>query len=242
MRYLLFLGIISWVACRTGYPPKSLLIGSSTLITVITEDWKATQGKLSVYQRTKKGSWLPKIKDIPVTVGRNGLAYGEGSRWYRGNGKDDKKEGDGKAPAGLFPLTAFFGYQKDTFAMPYYHAADSSLICVDDVNSRFYNQLIHQKEVETPDYKSFEYMRRGDKQYELGVIIGYNTAPIIKGKGSCVFMHIWKAANNPTSGCTAMNSDDLKLILQELDIKDKPLLLQLPKEEWQLCPIRQEIP
>ncbi|MDD3775796.1 MAG: hypothetical protein PHV08_07565, partial [Sulfurovaceae bacterium] len=50
----------------------------------------------------------------------------------------------------------------------------------------------------------------------------------VKGAGSCIFMHIKEI---PTTGCTAMSESQMKEIIQWLDPKAKPLLLQAPKSE-----------
>lgn len=72
-----------------------------------------------------------------------------------------------------------------------------------------------------------------DDEYKLGIFIAHNTAPAVPGAGSCVFMHIWKAPGRPTSGCTAMNMGDLELLLGWLDPRAGPVLVQMPRAEYQ---------
>ena len=108
--------------------------------------------------------------------------------------------------------------------MPYLYAS-KELICVDDVNSPFYNQLIDMPKNEPA---SFEFMKREDAQYELGVVVAHNKYAE-KGRGSCIFMHVRKAKDASTSGCTSMSLDEIQKIVSWLDKSKEPLLIQIPK-------------
>ena len=107
--------------------------------------------------------------------------------------------------------------------MPYLYTSED-LICVDDSDSKFYNQIIKAKGNE----KSFEYMKRKDYQYELGIVVEHNKKAVYK-RGSCIFMHVKKSKNAPTAGCTAMSLKELQSITNWLDIKKNPILIQIPK-------------
>ena len=61
--------------------------------------------------------------------------------------------------------------------------------------------------------RSFEEMRRTDSLYEVGIVIGHNRSPVVKGCGSAIFFHIWRGRGIPTSGCVAMAREDLLRIL-----------------------------
>jgi len=52
--------------------------------------------------------------------------------------------------------------------------------------------------------------------YKWGLEIGYNQNPVQKGAGSCIFLHIWRAAGKTTAGCTAMEEKNLLNILHRL--------------------------
>ena len=51
--------------------------------------------------------------------------------------------------------------------------------------------------------------------------IKYNTDPIIKGKGSAIFIHLAKKNFSPTSGCIALKKKCILEILEKLNITDK---------------------
>lgn len=145
-----------------------------------------------------------------VSIGRNGLAA------------PAKQEGDGKTPAGEFGLGAVFGYEQDLKFNIGYVYADESLVCVDDTTSALYNQIVPMPEAKPA---SFEYMRRDDHQYELGVVVEYNQNNIA-GAGSCIFLHVKKEQNAPTSGCVAMELEQMRKIAAWLKSDAKIVILE----------------
>ncbi len=209
---------------------------TSQILVVKAANEKAIQGTLCLYEwdATKK-VWNPKSGNLSVTLGRTGMAWAKGLQPQPWNVGTLKKEGDGKAPEGIFEISSLFGYKekaKLSFSpkMPYTHSK-SSFVCVDDVNSSHYNQILDSEGV-TSDWKSKEDMLRKDNLYELGAVVAYNTQNVAKGEGSCVFLHIWRGADKPTAGCTAMTEANAKSIFSQLDASKKPLLIQLTEENY----------
>ena len=199
----------------------NLLFSSQQIILVVAKDMNSTSAKLQCYEDGKRV-----FNTLNVNLGANGLGWGLGKIDITDKRSANiiKKEGDKKAPAGIFALKSIFGYsQKSDFHMPYLYVS-KSLICIDDPNSRYYNQIIKAK----GDEKSFEYMRRDDELYKLGVTVGHNPNGV-KGKGSCIFLHIERGENMPTVGCTSMKEKDIKKIASWLNQKSNPLLIQIPK-------------
>ncbi|MBO0857267.1 MAG: hypothetical protein J2P21_02205 [Chloracidobacterium sp.] len=179
--------------------------------------------------------WKAVGEKIPVVVGRNGMAWGEGMHGGAIGEGPVKREGDGRAPAGIFGLSLTFGYappeQAGDLKLPYVQAV-ATLECVDDPQSAHYNRIIDRASVEKPDWKSSERMRRDDDQYRWGAVVDHNSngAP---GRGSCVFMHIWESPGKGTAGCTAMDQASMERALRWLDAKKRPLLVQLPEAEFE---------
>jgi len=200
------------------------------LIVVTSDDWNTTHGQLSFYEHDLKGTWKPVLKDIAVMLGRNGMAWGAGLQPADLNTGTLKHEGDGKSPAGIFKLTRLFSYGEMEARMDHI-VADSTLFCVDDMNSAYYNQLVNTRDI-GKDWNSAEEMRRTDHQYKFGVVVAYNTESVKKGAGSCIFLHIWKSPANTTSGCTSMTESNLLSIMQALDKNKNPVLVQMPAKEY----------
>lgn len=139
---------------------------------------------------------------------------------------DDKREGDGKSPSGIFPLGIAFGYDPSVVTkMPYRQATDDDF-WVDDVNSEDYNKWVEGD----PNAASWEKMKRDDDQYKYGVVIEYNMHPIVKGKGSAIFLHVWNGGDS-TLGCVSMPEEMVLEILGWLDPAKKPLIIMGTESE-----------
>ena len=205
---------------------QTFLFASQQIILVVSKDFNSSSGFLECYEDEKKA-----FDTITVNLGKNGLGWGLGEIKLKQKSNEPlKKEGDKKAPAGVFKLTKIFGYAKNRkFHMPYIFTSQN-LICVDDSNNDKYNQIIHMPKKEP---KSFEFMKRKDKQYELGVVVEHNPHAI-KEHGSCIFMHVQKYPHATTVGCTSMSLKEIKKIASWLDKSKNPILIQIPassKEE-----------
>jgi L,D-peptidoglycan transpeptidase YkuD (ErfK/YbiS/YcfS/YnhG family) len=210
-------------------------------VAVKTTDWTAPQGILQCYERSSpKDNWRPVGEAISVVVGRNGLGWGIGLHTTVLPEGPEKREGDGRAPAGVFRLSSAFGYAppgKYSWIRLPYHEATPVLRCVDDAQSRHYNRIVDTSLIK-PDWKSDEEMRRADNQYRLGIIVDHNANPAILGKGSCIFMHIWQGSDAGTAGCTAMSQENMERLLRWLDPSANPILIQLPEATYkQLRPV-----
>ena len=206
--------------------------GARQLIVVTTPAWDSVSGTLRRYARASTSApWRAVGDPVPIVVGQTGLAWGESGVGRRGDPR--KREGDGKAPAGRFPLGTAFGFAPaalDDVRMPYLTVQDGTE-CVDDSASVHYNTVVNRGAVARVDWTSAERMRSIDL-YRLGVVVGYNARPVRRGRGSCIFLHIWRAAGSPTSGCTAMRAADLETVVRWLDPARQPTLVQLPEREY----------
>jgi len=189
---------------------------SKQLIVVMSDELNATTAFMQRYEM--KNEWEKIGEKVPVTLGRSGMGYASMK-------EPMKHEGDGRSPAGLFNLSATFGYDiHPNSAMPYLHA-DEKLICVDDSEDALYNTVTALEGDSLP--KSFERMHRDDELYRNGIVIDYNHEKA-KGRGSCIFIHLNHPGHRPTSGCTAMEEGALKELLEWLDPQKNPRILQIP--------------
>jgi len=222
-------------ACGAARPVVSAsrpaaLEEAATLVTVRSPNWDASSGILERWERAETG-WRRLADPVPVSLGRNGLAWGRG---VHGDGAIDalgggvKQEGDGRSPAGVFALSRVFGYSDEPPAgtTMSYSVITPSLQCVEDAASDRYNQILDRAEV-TPSWSGTDLMRREDGLYEYVVVVEHNTTSPTSGAGSCVFFHIWRGEGTPTSGCTAMSRDALASLIPALS-GPSTLLVQLP--------------
>jgi len=209
---------------------------SRQLLVVTTSGWSASDGRLQRYAK-KEGKWQRVGKSMAVKVGKHGLAWGRGLYHTPKGAKRIKREGDGRAPAGIFRLPYAFGDRKRSLHYPY-HRMTRRHHCVDDSHSRYYNRIIDSSK-STKDYSSFEYMKFPSGLYSYGIFVDHNPRRI-PGAGSCIFIHIKKKSGKPTVGCTAMGKSEIIHILKWLDPKKQPLLVQAPRSE--IKKVLQQIP
>lgn len=168
--------------------------------------------------------WRSTGDPVPVSLGWNGLASGQGKL----AGLPARKEGDGRTPVGTYPLESVFGRAASFPTRMPYLSVTRHHEAVDDPASRFYNRIVDRRGISHPDWKSSERMLRDDHLYDLGVVVGYNTKPVVPGQGSCIFLHIWKSPGATTAGCIAMPRRDIEHIVRWLDPAAKPVIAIRP--------------
>jgi len=130
----------------------------------------------------------------------------------------NKIEGDKKTPRGLFTLGPVY-YRHDRIKK-----IDTKLKIIkikktmgwcDDINSKSYNKL-----VKTKKKVSHEKLFRKDKNYDIFVLINYNTKYIKKNKGSAIFLHLTKNYEK-TLGCISLKKKDMLILLKLISKKTK---------------------
>lgn len=207
---------------------------SAQAVVVRTDSWNATQGELQAYERSWTGAWKAVGGPVAVFVGRSGLGWGLGLQPRQADGPV-KHEGDGRSPAGVFALTEAFGYAALTPPNPRFpfRVLTPQTVCVDDEVSTHYNTIFEAPEVPARDWDSFETMRRRDDRYSLGIVVAHNADRPEPGAGSCVFLHVRSEPPAPTPGCTTMPRPEVERLVRWLDAARKPVLVQLPRAEYE---------
>lgn len=144
--------------------------------------------------------------EIDAYIGRNGTTK-------------KKQEGDGKTPLGEFELGVILGTQlgiQNRNELKYIKIT-KEMYWVDDVKSKYYNQLVNEEEVEK-DWNSAEHLIEYPIEYEYLIEIKTNPQNIL-GKGSAIFLHC--SNNKPTAGCVAINKNTMRTIIENIDINTK---------------------
>jgi L,D-peptidoglycan transpeptidase YkuD (ErfK/YbiS/YcfS/YnhG family) len=131
--------------------------------------------------------------------------------------KSKIKEGDNITPKGIFKLLKLY-YRADKIRKietPLKKIKiKKNMGWCDDPQSKYYN-----KEIKIPNKFSYEKLYRRDNIYDLIIVLSYNVRPIIKGKGSAIFMHVAKNKYLPTEGCIALKKTHLIKILKQINSK-----------------------
>jgi L,D-peptidoglycan transpeptidase YkuD (ErfK/YbiS/YcfS/YnhG family) len=227
--------ILFFLILLSAWADNPITNENQQLIIVTTESWDSTPAWIFRFIRLEDQSWKSHGDAVPAVIGKNGMGWGRGVHSEKDISFKTpiKEEGDGKAPAGIFQFGGSFGYDetKTPIKIPYQQLT-SSIVCVDDSDSVYYNKIIDRKNITEPDWKSSEKMRRADELYRIGIVIEHNPHPAQKKTGSCIFLHVWNGPQSSTSGCTATHEHHVQSIQVWLNPQRKPLLIQLPWREY----------
>jgi L,D-peptidoglycan transpeptidase YkuD (ErfK/YbiS/YcfS/YnhG family) len=226
-RRLLFVSALLALVARLG-AEEGRFAGSGQIVVVAAADWESPTATLTRFERTARG-WAA-IDSWPVTLGHRGLGWGLGLH-PAGLAGPEKREGDRRAPAGIFVLESAFGTKAvESRAFPY-RRTDEADLWIDDPESSHYNQWVRTGDPASKrDWNSAEVLRRDDGLYDLAIVVGHNRSPVVKGAGSAIFIHSWVAPGRSTIGCTAMEKRRVRELFDWLDASKRPLLVQAPRE------------
>ena len=82
--------------------------------------------------------------------------------------------------------------------------------------SKKYNQLIKY-----PFSFRSEKLYRKDNIYDIILILDFNMKPILKKRGSAIFLHVAKKDFSPTKGCIAISKINLKRLVGKINKRTK---------------------
>ena len=129
-----------------------------------------------------------------------------------------KKEGDLSSPKGKFKLGNLY-YRSDRVEKP-----KTKLNCIkihkymgwcNDPKSKKYNNRVNI------NYNfTHEKLFRKDHKYNAFIVINYNSKPVIKNKGSAIFLHLTKNYKS-TAGCIAIKENDFFKLARIIKSKTK---------------------
>ena len=124
-----------------------------------------------------------------------------------------RKEGDLITPKGKYKIK-YILYRKDRVKL---QSKIKKIIIsrrmgwCDDPNSKQYNKLI-----KLPSVYKYETLYRKENIYDIILVLNYNMNPIIKNKGSAIFIHVAKKNYKKTEGCVAIKKKQLMKIAKDL--------------------------
>jgi L,D-peptidoglycan transpeptidase YkuD (ErfK/YbiS/YcfS/YnhG family) len=150
----------------------------------------------------KKSGYLKyKKMKFPCALGKGGV-------------KKKTKEGDNITPKGTFKVIRIY-YRPDKIkkfkTLVKKIKIKKNMGWCDDPTSHFYN-----KQIKLPTNLGHEKLYRNDNLYDLIAVLNYNTDPIIKNKGSAIFVHVAKKNFNKTKGCVAIKKENLIYLLSKI--------------------------
>ena len=133
-----------------------------------------------------------------------------------------RKEGDLITPKGKYKIK-YILYRKDRIRKIQSKinkiVITKSMGWCDDPISKDYNKLI-----KLPTNYKYEKLYRKENIYDLILVLDFNMTPIVKKKGSAIFIHIAKRNYKKTEGCVAINKTQLLKIIKKLKKNTKVLI------------------
>ncbi|NLY17831.1 MAG: L,D-transpeptidase family protein [Clostridiaceae bacterium] len=186
------------------------------ILLVLADNPETSKAAAYTYEKVNS-QWQTVFEPFDCVTGRNGMTY-------------DKREGDKKSPIGIFPLYRCFGRDENPGTRLLYTRFEENDFWVDDPDSSLYNT--YQKGLPERRWASAEDLYGIGDIYRYFIVIEYNTHNPVPGKGSAIFMHIWRGKESYTSGCTAMAEENLLKIINWLEPLKNPLLIQYPIKDF----------
>jgi L,D-peptidoglycan transpeptidase YkuD (ErfK/YbiS/YcfS/YnhG family) len=183
--------------------------GAATqLITVVAPRTRSTQGALRLWQK-RGGCWRQVAGPWAAWLGERGVST-------------DKREGDRTTPEGSFGfLPTMYGIAADPGVRYRYHRVVCGDWWVEDPASRWYNRFHHAACGSTPPFRTTsEDLSRSPTAYRHFAVIDYNRDPIVKGRGSGIFLHV--STGRPTLGCVSLPLTQLLRTLRWLGPSARP--------------------
>ena len=128
-----------------------------------------------------------------------------------------KREGDLKTPKGKFKFKLLL-YRKDRIKKIKSKIGrkiiQKNMGWCDNPSSIYYNKLVN-----------FSFEKRAERlylkknNYDLILVLDYNMKPVVKNKGSAIFLHIASKRFTPTRGCVAIEKKKFIEILPYINKK-----------------------
>lgn len=146
------------------------------------------------------GKWGARFcgRRLPCAIGRGGITT-------------DKREGDGASPAGIWRLVGGM-YRADRGIIFGLQPIGHNDRWSDDPRDLAYNQQVR---AHAYPY-NHERLRRADPLYDIVLFSDWNWPIAKSGKGSAIFVHLWRRPRFPTAGCIGFSRPDLEWILARL--------------------------
>lgn len=208
---------------------------STQAIVGTSANWDSSYVSLRFYVRQPGGPWQATDFQWKGRLGKSGLVWGLGLHPVPA-GATTKREGDRRAPAGVFDLGGAWGYAQAIQKAPSlnYVQVTPRDLWFEDPQSPYYNQYMRIDHDPSTVTEKKAQMKQGDYAHSLKLFIAHNAYPNIRaGAGSSIFFHIWRNGGNSTTfGCTTMSEDNLRRLIATIVPERRPLYILLPEAEY----------
>lgn len=200
--------------------------GGSQAIVVRAEGVDSADASMRLYER-RGGGWAISAGPWRAVVGKGGVSK--------------CREGDGRSPSGAFLLGMAFGRIAKPEGLRYpYRRLDDGDCWVDDASFPYYNRWVRCPSSACGGGENLSKIG----QYRLALPVRYNDEAE-KGRGSAIFVHVWRGPGDGTQGCAAVSDEHIDALFRWLDYAKRPVLVlgtaeefaRIMGTEWGMCPL-----
>jgi len=229
LRFLTLFGCLAAIAggFEIPGPTQQCIVG-------IAKDWDSSRVTLTAYEKEGR-SWVKRLGPWEGRLGREGLVWGRGLHPLP-DGGPSKREGDWRAPAGVFRIGGAWGYDATIRKHPKlaYRRITARDLWVEDSKSPSYNRHLVLDHDPATAWEKKQQMRQNDHAHSLKLFIAHNAPPrVTPGAGSAIFFHIWRGGGSkPTAGCTTLSEERLRALIAWIDPTRQPVYVLLPEAEY----------
>jgi len=179
------------------FDPEKFELPADAKVLVVVGGMEGTRCKVYVFEK-ESGTEGEKWKFITETngqMGRNGMS-------------NNRKEGDGTTPIGIWQLNTPFGQKpaEEGFPANYIQVSGNDYVWSEKTNKLMVDPTGQEpgERVGTDKYRGY---------YDYALDAGYNKNAV-PGKGSALFLHCLKPEEGGSSGCVKISEDKMKRILK----------------------------
>lgn len=161
-------------------------------------------------ERLSTDDWSVIRGPIACSVGANGVAR-----------SGEKVEGDKMTPSGTYTLTEALGRDAVVNTKLAYRQATDDDAWDERPDSPTYNQWVSGDAAKGLT----ERLGADSELMRVCIVVDYNRWPVVPGKGSAIFLHVWSGPGKPTAGCVAAAEADVRRLLGWLDRARRPVVV-----------------
>lgn len=128
-------------------------------------------------------------------------------------------EGDATTPAGVYSFGMLFGIKDAPDGLKKsYKILDDNDYWDADINSDTYNQYVKGSEMSSNwNMAASEHLVDYKESYNFAAEIEFNKKPVVKGKGSAIFLHCIRKGSTSSAGCVSIPEDKMLEALKLID-------------------------
>ncbi|KOG30065.1 L,D-transpeptidase family protein [Streptomyces resistomycificus] len=200
---LLSLSLLGLGAAPTADPPLPARMadtgGGTQLVTAVAARTGSTSGTVTWWDR-RDGGWV-RTGSAKARFGARGLVEGT-----------SRRQGTNTTPTGLYELPYAFGIKAAPKGTTYKYrpVREGSWWCQDN-DSRSYNRWVEPRPRHCAAAEA-ERLISYRTQYAYAMVIGFNYAEPVRGRGAGIFLHV--DGRGATAGCVSVPSDAMRRILR----------------------------